>query len=103
MNGDADQGLLKQLDEYKMLLKCSSCVKNFKDHTLLKCGHTFWFVDFNIVNHVLTISTTRARESARLAVLHSGGKTLSKYICDKKCAIEVKFLSTEMQVSFQTF
>ncbi|KAJ3194371.1 E3 ubiquitin-protein ligase bre1 [Irineochytrium annulatum] len=37
-----DPGLQKELDEYKLLLKCSSCTNNFKTHVLLKCMHTFW-------------------------------------------------------------
>ncbi|KAH6576633.1 hypothetical protein BASA50_005995 [Batrachochytrium salamandrivorans] len=37
--GDAQ--LLKQLEEYKLLLKCQSCSHNFKSHVLLKCMHTF--------------------------------------------------------------
>ncbi|KAI9102032.1 hypothetical protein DFS34DRAFT_647815 [Phlyctochytrium arcticum] len=31
----------KQLEEYKLLLKCSSCNDNFKSHVLSKCMHTF--------------------------------------------------------------
>ncbi|KAK6091210.1 E3 ubiquitin-protein ligase bre1, variant 3 [Batrachochytrium dendrobatidis] len=37
-----DASLLKQLEEYKLLLKCQSCSNNFKSHVLLKCMHTFW-------------------------------------------------------------
>ncbi|KAI9197286.1 uncharacterized protein BJ171DRAFT_559421 [Polychytrium aggregatum] len=36
-----DVALRKQLEDYKLLLKCSSCNTNFKSHTLLKCMHTF--------------------------------------------------------------
>ncbi|KAI9004250.1 hypothetical protein BC832DRAFT_559107 [Gaertneriomyces semiglobifer] len=37
-----DGNLTKQLEEYKLLLKCSSCNNKFKSHVLLKCMHTFW-------------------------------------------------------------
>ncbi|KAJ3299387.1 E3 ubiquitin-protein ligase bre1 [Borealophlyctis nickersoniae] len=65
---DPDSTLQRQLDEYKvrsslavypclgewtradirskqLLLKCSSCNTNFKSHCLLKCMHTFWYVN----------------------------------------------------------
>ncbi|KAI8904426.1 hypothetical protein EDD86DRAFT_213406 [Gorgonomyces haynaldii] len=33
----------RQLEEYRLLLKCQSCNINFKSHVLLKCMHTFCF------------------------------------------------------------
>ncbi|RKO89642.1 hypothetical protein BDK51DRAFT_23150 [Blyttiomyces helicus] len=36
-----DSSLQKQVDQYKLLLKCSSCNDKFKSHVLLKCMHTF--------------------------------------------------------------
>ena len=38
----ADIALQKQVEEYRLLLKCQSCNTNFKSHVLLKCMHTFW-------------------------------------------------------------
>eukprot|EP00842_Homolaphlyctis_polyrhiza_P006146 jgi/Hompol1/6532/HPOL_000185-RA len=37
----AEAQLLRQIDDYKLLLKCQSCNNNFKSHVLLKCMHTF--------------------------------------------------------------
>ncbi|KAJ3022706.1 E3 ubiquitin-protein ligase bre1 [Thoreauomyces humboldtii] len=37
----ADAGLQKELEQYKLLLKCSSCNNKFKSHVLNKCMHTF--------------------------------------------------------------
>ncbi|KAI8921617.1 hypothetical protein BC831DRAFT_476333 [Entophlyctis helioformis] len=37
----ADSVLKKQLEEYKLLLKCQSCNNRFKSHVLNKCMHTF--------------------------------------------------------------
>ncbi|KAI9022558.1 hypothetical protein DFJ74DRAFT_768258 [Hyaloraphidium curvatum] len=36
-----DSELVRQLDEYKSLLKCTTCNTRFKSHVLLKCMHTF--------------------------------------------------------------
>ncbi|KNC97517.1 uncharacterized protein SPPG_09429 [Spizellomyces punctatus DAOM BR117] len=36
-----DTNLMRQIEEYKLLLKCSSCNNNFKSHVLNKCMHTF--------------------------------------------------------------
>ncbi|KAI8591153.1 hypothetical protein BDZ88DRAFT_412597 [Geranomyces variabilis] len=39
--GSADSGVLRELDEFKRLAKCSTCYTNFKSHTLTKCMHVF--------------------------------------------------------------
>ncbi|KAJ3160195.1 E3 ubiquitin-protein ligase bre1 [Geranomyces michiganensis] len=39
--GTADSGVLKELDDYKRLAKCSTCQTNFKSHALAKCMHVF--------------------------------------------------------------
>ncbi|KAI8817597.1 uncharacterized protein EV422DRAFT_541347 [Fimicolochytrium jonesii] len=37
----ADSSTSKELEQLRMLLRCSSCVTNLKSHVLLKCMHTF--------------------------------------------------------------
>ncbi|KAI9352533.1 hypothetical protein DFJ73DRAFT_349095 [Zopfochytrium polystomum] len=40
-SGGPDAALQKELEDYKLLLKCSSCTSRFKSHVLLRCMHTF--------------------------------------------------------------
>ncbi|KAJ1962970.1 E3 ubiquitin-protein ligase bre1 [Dispira parvispora] len=39
--GAVDEELRNERDEYKTLLKCSSCLTRFKSHVLLRCMHVF--------------------------------------------------------------
>ncbi|KAJ1659735.1 E3 ubiquitin-protein ligase bre1 [Dispira simplex] len=39
--GAGDEELRNERDEYKTLLKCSSCLTRFKSHVLLRCMHVF--------------------------------------------------------------
>ncbi|PVU98883.1 hypothetical protein BB560_005594 [Smittium megazygosporum] len=40
-NSSAGNDVSELLDQYKALLKCSSCRRNFKDHVLTRCMHVF--------------------------------------------------------------
>lgn len=44
-----DERLQKELEDYKLLLKCSSCNIRFKTHCLGRCMHCFWYGFFLMV------------------------------------------------------
>jgi len=43
LNQSSDERLNKELENYKLLLKCSSCNIRFKTHCLSRCMHCFWY------------------------------------------------------------